>query len=264
MLGEWYCERCRAEIFDPFYTVKRTVLEPTFVRFMRSSSVLRLEYTIHDRDLNELYARRDPNPGAMTAGSLELQLRCFALKDELSAGHCWPATTQLYVNSFGVPLTQRAPPGSANPSKVLRELPANIYQYSRVGRNVIEIRTADNPALFAFEIQVVEIRNVNTLIEEVKEASKNITYESAKQQVIASFGGTADDDDDDDDGIEATCTMMSIRCPLGLCVIDLPARGRNCKHLQCFDLKTFLVFNRKARSKAWRCTVCHNVSDRAL
>lgn len=211
-----------------------------------------------DDDLSKLYAGRDPKPGSMTPGSLELQLRCFALKDELSTGTCWPTTTQLYVNSFGVPVTQRAPPGSTNPSKVLRELPANIFQFSRAGRNVVELRTADNPALFAFEIQIVEVRNVNTMVAEIKEASENITYESAKKQVIASFGGDADDDDDD--GIEATCTMLSIRCPLGLCVIDLPARGRYCKHLQCFDLKTFLLFNRKARSKAWRCTVCHNVS----
>lgn len=254
---EWYCEKCRAEVFDPFYTVNRTVYEPAFVRFARSASALRIEYVLLDKDLNELYARRDPNPVAMTPGSLELQLRCFALKDDLAAGHCWPATTQLYVNSFGVPLTQRSPPGSANPSKVLRELPANIFQYSRVGRNVIELRTTDNPSLFAFSIQVVEIRNVNDLVTEIIDASKNITYEAAKQEVIKSFGG---DDDDDDDGIVATCTMLSIRCPLGLCVINLPARGLHCKHLQCFDLKTFLLFSRKARSKAWRCTVCHNVS----
>ncbi|RLN97795.1 hypothetical protein BBJ28_00013665 [Nothophytophthora sp. Chile5] len=240
---------CRAKTYDPFFRVRKTVLEPNFVRFAKPSSSFRVEYYITDNDLNNMYAKRDPKPGGMTPGSLELQLRCFTLKDDLAAGHCWPASTQLNVNGFGVPITQRAPPGHANPSKVLRELPANIFQYSRVGRNVIDVRTTDNPAVFGFLIQIVEVRNINDLVEEVKEASKLLTYESAKQEVIKSFGS------EDEDDIVATCTMLSIRCPLGLCVINLPARGLHCKHLQCFDLKTFLLFSKKARSKAWRCTI---------
>ncbi|RLN94683.1 hypothetical protein BBJ28_00021812, partial [Nothophytophthora sp. Chile5] len=179
---------CRAKAYDPFFRVRKTVLEPNFVRFAKPSSSFRVEYYITDSDLNNMYAKRDPKPGGMTPGSLELQLRCFTLKDDLAAGHCWPASTQLNVNGFGVPITQRAPPGHANPSKVLRELPANIFQYSRVGRNVIDVRTTDNPAVFGFLIQIVEVRNINDLVEEVKEASKLLTYESAKQEVIKSFG----------------------------------------------------------------------------
>ncbi|KAL3661378.1 hypothetical protein V7S43_013581 [Phytophthora oleae] len=249
--GEWYCEMCRAKTYDPFYRVQKTVLDPNFVRFSKSASSFRLEYYITDNDLNNMYANRDPKPGSMTPGSLELQLRCFAVKEDLGAGHCWPTSTQLSVNGFGVPITQRAPPGHANPSKVLRELPANVFQYSRVGRNVIDIRTTESPSVFGFMVQIVEVRDINDLVKEVKEASKHLTYESAKQEVIKSFGS------EDEDDVVATVTMLSVRCPLGLCVISLPARGLNCKHLQCFDLKTFMLFSKKARSKAWRCTVCH-------
>ncbi|KAG6611193.1 SUMO ligase [Phytophthora cinnamomi] len=250
--GEWYCEMCRSKTYDPFYRVQKTVLDPNFVRFAKTSSSFRLEYYITDNDLNNMYANRDPKPGSMTPRSLELQLRCFAVKEDLAAGHCWPASTQLSVNGFGVPITQRAPPGHANPSKVLRELPANIFQYSRVGRNVVDVRTTENPSVFGFMVQIVEVRDINELVKEVKEASKNLTYESAKQDVIKSFGS------EDEDDVVATVTMLSVRCPLGLCVINLPARGLHCKHLQCFDLKTFMLFSKKARSKAWRCTVCHH------
>lgn len=258
LVGEWYCEMCRAKLYDPFFQVQKTVLVPSFVRFAKSTCSFRLEYYVTDNDLNNMYAKRDPKPGSMTPGSLELQLRCFALKEDLGAGHCWPPCTHLSVNGFGVPITQRAPPGHANPSKVLRELPANIFQYTRVGRNVIDIRTNENPSVFGFMVQIVETRNIDDLISEVKEASKNLTYEGAKQEVIKSFGS------EDDDDIVATCTMLSVRCPLGLCVINLPVRGVHCKHLQCVDLKTFMMFSKKARSKAWRCTVCHHfikVSD---
>ncbi|CAH0489496.1 unnamed protein product [Peronospora farinosa] len=249
--GEWYCEMCRSKTYDPFYKVQKTVVDPNFVRFAKSASSFRLEYYITDNDLNNMYVKRDPQPGSMTPGSLELQLRCFAVKEDLGAGHCWPASTQLSVNGFGVPITQRAPPGHANPSKVLRELPANIFQYSRAGRNVVDIRSVENPSVFGFMVQIVEVCNINDLVNEVKEASKHLTYDIAKQEVINSFGS------EDEDDVVATVTMLSVRCPLGLCVINLPARGLHCKHLQCFDLRTFLLFSKKARSKAWRCTVCH-------
>ncbi|CAI5729873.1 unnamed protein product [Hyaloperonospora brassicae] len=249
--AEWYCEMCRGDSYDPFYRVQKTVFEPTFVRFAKPACSLRLEYYIADNDLNNMYAHRDPKPGSMTPGSLELQLRCFAVKEDLAAGHCWPPSTQLIINGFCVPITQRAPPGHANPSKVLRELPANIFQYSRVGRNVIDIRTTEHPSVFEFMVQIVEVRNIDDLVNEVKEASESLTYDLAKQEVIKSFGS------EDEDDVVATVTMLSVRCPLGLCVINLPARGVHCKHLQCFDLRTFLLFSKKARSKAWRCTVCY-------
>ncbi|KAH9094502.1 hypothetical protein Ae201684P_003711 [Aphanomyces euteiches] len=59
-----------------------------------------------------------------------------------------------------------------------------------------------------------------------------------------------------DDEVVTVCSVLSVRCPLGLGLIDLPVRGINCAHLQCFDLKTFLVFQESARSQAWTCIVC--------
>lgn len=251
--AEWYCEACRADIYDPFYVVKKRLVPGVTVQFQRTPSVFRFSFSVSDKDINELYAKRDAKAGAMAPGSLELQLRCFSLKDDLANGPCWPASTQLSVNGFNVQITQRAPPGQANPSKVLRELPANLFPFTRVGSNKVEIRTTDNPALFVFMVHIVEIRDVKDLIDEVLVASESITYEQAKQDVIRSFG------DEDEDDVVALSTILSVRCPLGLCVINLPARGVYCKHLQCFDLRTFLQFGKKARSKAYRCAVCYNV-----
>ncbi|DBA04519.1 TPA: hypothetical protein N0F65_011067 [Lagenidium giganteum] len=247
---EWYCEHCRAHTYDPFLNVVRTLLAPQYVRFAKPLSTFQVEFTLSDRDLNDMYTKRGTTPGCW-----ELQFRCFALKDELANGHCWPTTCQVHANGFNVPITQRAPPGHSNPSKVLREIPANVFPYARAGRNTIDIRTSENPTLFAIMLQVVEIRDIEELVQTVVENSAKITYEDAKQEVIKSFGG---DDDDDDDGIVTMSTILSVRCPLGLCVINMPARGLHCKHLQCFDLRTFLQFNKSARSKPWRCTICHN------
>lgn len=44
-------------------------------------------------------------------------------------------------------------------------------------------------------------------------------------------GGAGDDD------IECGDQEVNFSCPLSLCRITHPARGKNCKHFQCFDLE---------------------------
>lgn len=38
---------------------------------------------------------------------------------------------------------------------------------------------------------------------------------------------------------------MALRCPLTFRRMTLPARGHECKHLQCFDLEAYLKYNGK-------------------
>jgi hypothetical protein len=203
--------------------------------------------------LNRLYTNKGTTPG-----SLELQLRCFAIKENIAQGHNWPVTSYLSINGFNLPITQRAPPGNANISKVLKEIPADLFPHSRAGRNAIELKAnhdSMNHTIYALYVQIVRLESMNQLIENIQQISnEEMSLEKATQNVIQSFK------DDEDDEIIAMSTILSVRCPLGLGIIDLPARGKKCKHLQCFDLKTFLTFNRNARSRPWTCTICHNVS----
>lgn len=43
-------------------------------------------------------------------------------------------------------------------------------------------------------------------------------------------------------------------CPITFKRITLPARGHDCKHIQCFDLESYLQMNCERGS--WRCPVC--------
>ena len=40
-----------------------------------------------------------------------------------------------------------------------------------------------------------------------------------------------------------TKTTISLKCPLSLERIKIPVKGINCKHLQCFDLESYLELN---------------------
>ena len=60
-----------------------------------------------------------------------------------------------------------------------------------------------------------------------------------------------------DDGVEQTGIKISLKCPITYRRIALPARGHDCKHIQCFDLESYLQLN--CERGQWRCPVCKYV-----
>lgn len=75
------------------------------------------------------------------------------------------------------------------------------------------------------------------------------------------------DSDEDDDGSNAgndqgmpkgderQSLTFSLLCSASRTVMQTPVRGRNCKHMQCFDLKNFLHANENVTGGRWRCLV---------
>jgi len=57
-----------------------------------------------------------------------------------------------------------------------------------------------------------------------------------------------------DSSIEEVTSTLSLRCPLSYSKIEIPVKGANCTHTQCFDLKSFLMFSLQAQY--WHCPVC--------
>ena len=59
--------------------------------------------------------------------------------------------------------------------------------------------------------------------------------------------------------MEIVSDSVSLKCPLGLMRIREPCRGACCRHLQCFDLATFLTFAES--TSRWECPVCDKLID---
>lgn len=57
-----------------------------------------------------------------------------------------------------------------------------------------------------------------------------------------------------EDGVEQTAIKVSLKCPITFRRIQLPARGHDCRHIQCFDLESYLQLN--CERGTWRCPVC--------
>jgi hypothetical protein len=48
---------------------------------------------------------------------------------------------------------------------------------------------------------------------------------------------------------------FSLLCPISMTVMQTPVRARQCKHIQCFDLRNFLHANKNVSGGRWRCGV---------
>ena len=112
---------------------------------------------------------------------------------------------------------------------------------------------------YAFALQWERAYDVATvvkrLVEAPEEASHYQNYEEClvRMQGLLSFG-------DDDDLLLASATgtqSMSLLCPLSRARIEVPARGKMCRHIGCFDLATYLAIQRGAGGRAtWVCPMC--------
>ena len=52
----------------------------------------------------------------------------------------------------------------------------------------------------------------------------------------------------DDKDIAALHTTVSLHCPLGRTPLILPAKSSSCRHIQCFDLRNYLMMNQVCQS----------------
>ena len=92
-------------------------------------------------------------------------------------------------------------------------------------------------------------------------SAKKMAKEFMSKQIVSMI------DSDDDDGSNAgndqrmskvderQSLTLSLLCSASRTVMQTPVRGRNCKHMQCFDLKNFLHANENVTGGRWRCLV---------
>lgn len=92
---------------------------------------------------------------------------------------------------------------------------------------------------------------INVLIENVSlRQRKTITVEQTKQLIRSHFQSDLE--------IEMNFLIVSLLCPLTKQRIKKPSRGIKCKHVQCFDLDSYLCLNHKTHK--WVCPVCNTTT----
>ena len=192
----------------------------------------------------------------LRANSKTAQLRAYSVvikEDEANAKNrvLWPNECVMHVNGANVDVTRRS--SSQKVTKSTRERPAVISNARgvnlRAGQNTLRIMGVDarHFALCVLLVRERPEKEVRALIPPPKE------FEYCVNNIKKSLGFTIPDDDDEDI-IGPDTAIISVRCPIRMCMMETPARLENCNQACAFDADSFLELHKATRK--WTCPCC--------
>uniref|UniRef100_H9G0G0 Zinc finger MIZ domain-containing protein 2 isoform 2 n=1 Tax=Macaca mulatta TaxID=9544 RepID=H9G0G0_MACMU len=216
------------------------VLEP--FRLQHNLAVSNHVFQLRDSVYKTLMLRPD----------LELQFKCYHHEDRQMNTN-WPASVQVSVNA--TPLTIERGDNKTS------HKPLHLKHVCQPGRNTIQITVTACCCSHLFVLQLVHRPSVRSVLQGLLKkrllpAEHCITKIKRNfSSVAASSGNTTLNGED---GVEQTAIKVSLKCPITFRRIQLPARGHDCKHVQCFDLESYLQLN--CERGTWRCPVCNKTA----
>ncbi|KAL7535627.1 hypothetical protein ACHAWF_007438 [Thalassiosira exigua] len=114
---------------------------------------------------------------------------------------------------------------------------------------------------YGLHLAVCEYIGPDDLYDQLMGAIPTISLDSsrtrAKKYMVNQTVSLHSDDEGDSFGGDCSLTF-SLLCPISKMAIGTPVRGAQCKHMQCFDLKSFLHSNKHVSGGRWRCGVCED------
>jgi len=96
-------------------------------------------------------------------------------------------------------------------------------------------------------VSVLKRKMPTTVLSEVLQRSP--TQMQCEKRVKQSFSNSEGD-------VELAEAEISLKDPASLAPIKFAARGKDCLHLQCFDLFTYIEMYENARQPTWNCPLC--------
>ncbi|ESO89035.1 hypothetical protein LOTGIDRAFT_105887 [Lottia gigantea] len=186
----------------------------------------------------------------MWRSDLELQLKCFHHEDRQMSTN-WPASVTVSVNATPL-VIERGENKSSHKPLYLKEVCAP-------GRNTIQITVTACCCSHLFVLQLVHRPSIRSVLQGLLR-KRLLPAEHCITKIKRNFTQvpTANSLNGGDDGVEQTAIKVSLKCPITYRRISLPARGHDCKHIQCFDLDSYLQLN--CERGTWRCPVCNKTA----
>ncbi|XP_078522899.1 zinc finger MIZ domain-containing protein 2 isoform X1 [Lissotriton helveticus] len=215
------------------------VLEP--FRLQHNLAVSNHVFQLRDSVYKTLMLRPD----------LELQFKCYHHEDRQMNTN-WPASVQVSVNA--TPLTIERGDNKTS------HKPLYLKQVCQPGRNTIQITVTACCCSHLFVLQLVHRPSVRSVLQGLIK-KRLLPAEHCITKIKRNFtNGTipGTPGPNGEDGVEQTAIKVSLKCPITFRRIQLPARGHDCRHIQCFDLESYLQLN--CERGTWRCPVCNKTA----
>uniref|UniRef100_G1THQ3 Zinc finger MIZ-type containing 2 n=1 Tax=Oryctolagus cuniculus TaxID=9986 RepID=G1THQ3_RABIT len=215
------------------------VLEP--FRLQHNLAVSNHAFQLRDSVYKTLMLRPD----------LELQFKCYHHEDRQMNTN-WPASVQVSVNATPLSIER----GDNKTS----HKPLYLKHVCQPGRNTIQITVTACCCSHLFVLQLVHRPAVRSVLQGLLK-KRLLPAEHCITKIKRNFSsGTipGTPGPNGEDGVEQTAIKVSLKCPITFRRIQLPARGHDCRHIQCFDLESYLQLN--CERGTWRCPVCNKTA----
>lgn len=187
----------------------------------------------------------------MMRPDLELQFKCYHHEDRQTNTN-WPASVQVSVNATPLSIER----GDNKTS----HKPLYLKQVCQAGRNTVQITVTACCCSHLFVLQLVHRPSVRSVLQGLMK-KRLLPAEHCISKIKRNFSsGTIPSTPglNGEDGVEQTAIKVSLKCPITFRRIQLPARGHDCRHIQCFDLESYLQLN--CERGTWRCPVCNKTA----
>ncbi|KAI8622006.1 hypothetical protein BC830DRAFT_1224163 [Chytriomyces sp. MP71] len=159
-----------------------------------------------------------------------------------------PNHCHIFINNVPVPPVQYA--GIRGKPWTAKALDMNKFLLKSSGlNNTIELRFTPAFRTIAVSIELSRPQSIKQIVEDTKRdtlLSRDVIIAERKHKASA------------DDDICLTEEHVSLKDPVTRCRINVPARSRQCRHPQCFDLEYYLQLNQT--HPTWSCPVCSKMA----
>ncbi|KAF2169960.1 hypothetical protein M409DRAFT_64367 [Zasmidium cellare ATCC 36951] len=173
----------------------------------------------------------------------------------VTADNIWPDDMYFELNGTKLETRRKLHHG--------RYLPIDLTALVRLGENKLRFGRSRNKneyrmSEYALAIEVVGV----TTHEKIKDNMPRVSAADSLSAIKKSLSGAGEDDDDE---LAVTSSALTIKLfdPYSGCKIyDIPVRGKDCLHRDCFDLETFLEMCKRQNPggptviDCWRCPLC--------
>jgi len=252
---KFLCSFCRLENMDPFCRKVSLFGSPVMWDVRTAAKAIRMEFNVAPSLRNPIRTKQ-----------VFVQLRAVDMNSNHDAGPAWPFMCVAKINNIPNSVIVEAP-------KYLHNRREQIYDITDViqigkrneidiqiqlpdARNPEEMQKKTNHRSFLMGCYLISKITVKSLAQEVRNAppAPADRYKTVLQRIK-----------EDMDEVQVISKdvghVMSFACPLSHSRIQDAAIGKDCVHLQVFDLDNYLIVNEQTKNltNRWHCPVCNKI-----
>ncbi|KAI9470496.1 MAG: hypothetical protein EXX96DRAFT_584533 [Benjaminiella poitrasii] len=171
----------------------------------------------------------------------------------------WPASLRVELNGREIHLEKRQK-HTGNQGQIAyigKDMPYDLTKLLKVGDNTLGLHQFACACSYRFSVQIHMKFSENWILDRVEDSM--ISIEESEKMIDSLLGKSQSNDDDDDDlMVVQESVKLRLKCPITMVRMKQPVRGKKCKHIDCFDLKAYLLVN-NTRNPTWQCPHCNNM-----